>query len=281
MRSWIVGELSWRRMWTSFWTILAITYGYLLIYGAFFSDRQIFLPPPSSYEDTEQILKLTTSDGLQISALFLPHDEAPYTLLYSHGNAEDLGYALPHLQELQQIGFAVLAYDYRGYGTSQGTPSEQGTYKDIEAAYRYLTADLQIPPRRILVYGRSVGSGPAVDLAARRPVGGLILESPFVTAFRVLTRIQILPFDKFANIDKIQRVDVPVLILHGVDDELIPLWHGKALYEQAPHPKFSLWVEGAGHNDLFWQDRQSYIDTLNRFIEKLNELDQHGDQPGN
>ncbi|HAX79930.1 MAG TPA: hypothetical protein DCY88_29865 [Cyanobacteria bacterium UBA11372] len=93
----------------------------------------IFLPQPSTYEDTQDIIKLTTANGVSISAIYLPNPKAKYTILYSHGNAEDLGYGLPMLKELRDIGFSVFAYDYQGYGTSRGTPSEANAYqKDAE-----------------------------------------------------------------------------------------------------------------------------------------------------
>ena len=215
------------------------------------ADRMIFLPPPATYADDGGVIKLRTADGVTISAVHLPNAAAAHTLLYSHGNAEDLGVLRPLLLRLRDIGFSVFAYDYRGYGTSEGRPSERGVYADIDAAYAHLTTALGTPPERIVAYGRSVGTGPAVDLAARRPVGGLVLESGIITAFRVLTRIPLLPGDRFRNIDKIGRVRCPVLVMHGRDDDIVPLSHGRALWAAAPEPKRYLWAEGAGHND-FW-----------------------------
>ncbi len=210
----------------------------------------IFLPPPATYGDTGQIVKLSSGDAVQISAVHLSNPLAEYTILYSHGNAEDLGLIAPLLGRLHEWGFAVFAYDYRGYGTSRGSPSERSAYEDVEAAYGYLTASLGLSPRRIIAYGRSVGSGPAVDLAARKPLAGLVVESGFVTASRVLTRIPLLPFDKFRNLDKLARVSCPVLVMHGLADEVVPYSHGRTLFGAAPEPKRFLWVEGAGHNDF-------------------------------
>jgi len=211
----------------------------------------IFLPPVATYRDGDEVIKVRTADGVMLSAIYLANPSAAHTLLYSHGNAEDLGGVRPVLLRLREIGFSVLAYDYRGYGTSKGRPSEHGAYADIDAAYAYLTSSLGTVPAQIIVYGRSVGSGPAIDLALRRPVGGLVVESGFTTAFRVLTRIPLLPFDKFRNIDKIGRVRCPVLVMHGRGDEIVPLSHGQALWRAAPEPKRFLWADGAGHND-FW-----------------------------
>lgn len=231
-------------------TVLAL-YGGLCLLTYLAADRMIFVPPPATYGDSGEVLKLRTADGVLISAMYLPNPAADHTLLYSHGNAEDLGGVHPLLLRLREIGFSVLAYDYRGYGTSEGRASERGAYADIDAAYAYLTTTLGTPPARIIAYGRSVGSGPAVDLAARRSIGGLVVESAFTTAFRVVTRVPLLPVDKFRNIDKIGRVGCPILVMHGRADEIVPFAHGEALLRAAPEPKRFLWVEGAGHND-FW-----------------------------
>jgi len=230
--------------------LLVLIYGGACVLAYLVSDRMIFQPPPATYEDTRQILKLSSADGARISALHLPHPSAAYTILYSHGNAEDLALVAPALRRLHEWGFAVFAYDYHGYGTSEGRPSESRAYQDIDAAYAYLTATLGVAPRRIIAYGRSVGSGPAVDLAARRPLGGLVVESGFVTAFRVVLRLPVLPFDKFRNLDKIARVACPVLVMHGMEDEIVPFDHGRRLFDAALAPKRSLWIEGARHNDF-------------------------------
>ncbi|MEN9231365.1 MAG: alpha/beta hydrolase [Thermostichus sp. DG02_5_bins_236] len=262
------GSFLWLRVGRSLLIIGLVVYGYLIWLGWFQSERMIFLPRPSSYQDGEQILKLTTSDGLRISAVHLTNPNATYTLLYSHGNAEDLGDILPHMHSLRQQRFGVLAYDYRGYGTSEGTPSEAGVYKDIEAAYAYLIAQ-GIPPAQILVYGRSVGGGPSVYLAARKPVGGVILESTFVTAFRVLTQIPLLPFDRFDNLSRIPKINCPLLILHGTQDTLIPFWHAQTLYQAARDPKRLVPIEGAEHNNLPQVAGERYYRILHQFVEEL------------
>ncbi|MEN9222558.1 MAG: alpha/beta hydrolase [Thermostichus sp. BF3_bins_97] len=262
------GSFSWLRVGRSLLLIGLVVYGYLIWLGWFQSERMIFLPRPSSYQDGEQILKLTTSDGLLISAVHLPNPSATYTLLYSHGNAEDLGDILPRMLSLQRKGFGVLAYDYRGYGTSEGTPSEAGSYLDIEAAYTYLI-DQGVSPEQILVYGRSVGGGPSLYLAAKKPVGGLILESTFVTAFRVLTRIPLLPFDRFNNLSRIPKIECPVLILHGTEDVLIPFWHAQTLYRAARDPKRLVPIEGANHNNLLQVAGERYYGILHQFVAEL------------
>src|SRR5215469_17202998 len=220
-----------------------------LLILAFFSDGLIFLPHPSSYKDGPDTLKLTTRTGKKISALYLINPKAKFTLLASHGNAEDLGDDRFWLEELQHAGFNILAYDYEGYGTSEGKPGEQGAYDDEDAAYEYLTATLHISPDKVIIFGRSVGSGPAVHLAARKNVAALILQSPFVSAFRVLIRIPVLPYDKFPNYKDIHNVHCPVLIIHGDSDSVIAPWHGRKLFALANEPKRFVPVPGADHND--------------------------------
>jgi len=222
----------------------------LIVY--FRADSMIFLPRPASYQDTEDILKIAVTDTEQISALHLPNPEATYTLLYSHGNAEDLGDIRPALDRLHSWGFSVFAYDYRGYGTSDGRPSEENSYEDIAAAYHYMIQQLDTPAEQIMPYGRSVGAGPSTYLAAHQPVAGLILESAFTSAFRVVFPFPLLPFDKFPILDNLQAVPVPVLVMHGKADRVIPFNHGQTLYAAAPGPTLSLWVEAAGHNDFSW-----------------------------
>ncbi|WP_254721650.1 alpha/beta hydrolase [Kovacikia minuta] len=233
LRHRLLGQLTWGRVLRS----LLFIYLAIGLYGYFFSDRLIFRPSASSYQDNQNTIKLTTSKGVQISAVYLPNSQATYTLLYSHGNGEDLGDIRPILEQLRTIGFAVFAYDYQGYGTSQGSPSEQNAYQDIDAAYHYLTTQLKLPPDRLIVFGRSVGGGPSVDLASRQPVAGLILESTFTSVFRVITRIPLYPFDKFANINKIQAVHCPVLIIARLERSHHPLASGAGTFSASKSAK--------------------------------------------
>jgi abhydrolase domain-containing protein 17 len=211
----------------------------------------IFQPPPASYRAGRLPIVMLPTDGGSIATLYLPNPRAAITVLYAHGNAEDLGQVAPWLEELRRAGFAVLAFDYRGYGMSTGgPPSAAGATSDMETVYHHAVETLKIPPSRLVLYGRSVGGGPATDLAARVPIGGLVLESAFVSAFRVLTKVSLLPFDRFHNLRHIRQVHAPVLVIHGTADEVIPLSHGRRLYDAANRPKQALWVEGAHHNDV-------------------------------
>jgi fermentation-respiration switch protein FrsA (DUF1100 family) len=258
-----------RRLGVGLLLLVGIAYVTLLVVAAFLSDRMIFYPQPSSYHDDAGITKLKTAGGKTISAMYLPNPQAQFTILYSHGNAEDIGDLEPLMKELHDAGFAVLSYDYEGYGTSEGTPSEQATYQDIAAAYRFLAEQQHVAPARIIIFGRSVGNGPAIDLASREPVGGLIVQSGFTSAFRVLTKVPLVPFDKFRNLDKIKRVRCPVLVMHGKRDGVIPFYMGERLFAAAPGPKWSLWAPTAGHNDFEWEARDQYLPAIHAFAAQL------------
>jgi len=254
---------------TSLLLIPICVYLGLLVIALFLADRAIFRPQDSSYKDDSSILKLSTPGGESISAKYYPNREAKYTILFSHGNAEDIGHLEPFIEYLRDSGFSVMTYDYRGYGTSQGTPAEQKAYEDIDTAYRYLTEELKVSPDRVILHGRSLGGGVAVDLASRESVAGLIMESTFTSAFRVVTKWPMLPFDKFDSIEKIRRVKCPVLVIHGKRDRTISFHHGEELLAGAPGVKDSFWVDDAGHNDLFSRVPISYLRRIKEFSEGL------------
>lgn len=243
--------------------IVCALYIALLLFAVFLSDSMIFLPHHSSYNDTPEIVKITTAAGKKISAVYLPNPNARYTLLVSHGNAEDLGDDRYWLEDLRRAGFSVLAYDYEGYGTSEGRPSEKAAYQDEAAVYDYLALDLRTTPDHIIIFGRSVGTGPATYIAARRPAAGLILQSPFVSAFRVLTRIPLLPFDKFPNYKNIRHVHCPVLIMHSHGDTVIGAWHAQKLFDLAREPRQIFWAQTADHNEM--ELAAGYFEALQRF----------------
>ncbi len=246
-----------------------LLYTILFLYAWFFTDDLLFKPPRPSYRDTEDIIKLSAHEGISISARYLPNQQAHFTILYSHGQSEDLGDSAEARARLHSMGVAVFAYDYEGYGTSQGTPSEHHAYRDIDAAYDYLTRTLAIPPERIIAYGFSMGSGPAVDLASRKPLAGLILESSFTSAFRAYLPIQILPFDKFHNLKKIAGVSHPVLILHGMRDSVIPVQQAEQLFLAAREPKRLILFDDLGHLGIKWDRTNRYAQALKEFFDSI------------
>lgn len=251
--------------------LLALFLLYLLLaaYAWMASDSMIFHPEYSKGPEPPGVFKLRTSDGALITALHLKNDSSRHTVLFSYGNASSLGNSYPFFLWLRDLGFSVLAYDYSGYGSSQGRPSEKALYRDIDAAYEYLTDSLGVPPSQIIAFGQSLGGAVAVDLASRRKLGGLIVESSFVSAFRVMTRIPLFPFDKFNSIRKIGRISCPVLVIHGDSDRTIPLWHGQALYKMAPKPK-SLAV--IPHGEHLYVPPESQFDYQKAIVDFITSL---------
>lgn len=209
----------------------------------------IFSPPPVTYLEGPGVIKIDVGGGECIYGRYLVNPIAEFTILYNHGNNEDIGMNIRYLQRFRDKGYSVLTYDYRGFGLSEGKSTEKNTYRDGEAAYAYLVDHLKVPPSKIIIMGRSLGGGVAVELAMRKPVAGLIMQSTFVSINRVVAGGQIVPFDKYKSISKISRVDCPTLVIHGSADSLIKIWHGEKLYEAAKQPKLYLWVNGADHED--------------------------------
>ena len=197
-------------------------------------------------------------------------------MLICHGNAGNLSdFDRPiHYAGLRELGLNLLAFDYRGYGESGGRPSEQGLYRDAVAAYRHLRETRGVPAERIVIFGHSLGSAVAVDLASRVPAAGLIVEGAFTS---VVDRGQeIYPYipvrwlagSRFGSLEKIGGVRAPKLFLHATDDDVIPLAHGRRLFEAAAEPK--TWVElQGGHGDAFDTDSARYFGSIADFLEVI------------
>ena len=247
-KRWLIGTWSWKRPLYS----AVMVYGLLLMVAVFFADRLIFLPPSPSYgPELPGFLRLRTESGEEIAALHLTAKEGMPTLLYSHGNAEDLGHATELYQAWSQRGLGVLAYDYPGYGLSTGRPTERSSERAIQAALDHLMR-VGVAAGSVVVVSRSVGSGPGVWLASRHRLAGLVLIAPFTSAFAVAFPVPLFPCDRFPNLERIRRVDLPLLVFHGEQDELISSAHGRALVDASPaaDKTFRL-IAGADHNDLF------------------------------
>jgi pimeloyl-ACP methyl ester carboxylesterase len=245
-----------------------------VIYAASFADRMIFPHVPSSYADGPDTFKLKASDGADITATYLEAPASQHLLLYSHGNGVDIGMIRNYLEIFQAAGISVLAYDYPGYGTSSGEASETGVYAAADAAYAYATQTLNFAPGQITLYGRSLGSGPSCWLAERYPIGRLIMDGAFSSAFRVMTRIKILPWDKFDNLARLRSsITCPTLIIHGMLDTTVPFNHAKQNWAALQGEKQKLWVEGAGHNNLIQVAGPIYWDTVLPFIKEAHSIE--------
>ncbi len=244
----LIGEWSWTRPFKSLLSIYLI----LCFVAVFFADRLIFMPPVSSYgADLAGLVHLRTEAGEEISAVHFPANPGMPTFLFSHGNAEDLGQALDLYQAWHGMGFGVIAYDYPGYGLSTGTPDEASCKRSISAAWQHLRG-LGVPAESIVVVARSVGSGPGTWLASREKAAGLVLIAPFTSAFRAAIPFPLFPRDRFQNLKLIRSIDMPLLVIHGENDEIIPVSHGRTLVAaSAASDKTFIPVPGAGHDDLF------------------------------
>jgi fermentation-respiration switch protein FrsA (DUF1100 family) len=238
-----------------------------------FVDRLIFFPPSSSYDEhAPGLLRLQSEARDEIAAFHHETPGAGITVLFAHGNAEDLGHGTGHAERYAQLGVSVLSFEYPGYGLSSGKPTEPGTYAAADAAYRYLREQVGLESGAIIAHGRSLGGGVMVDLASRLPIGGLIIESSFVSVYRVVTRAPLLPVDQFKSLAKLSDVAAPALVIHGQRDEVIAPWHGRRLFQALPESRrSSLWVERAGHNDLAQVAGQSYWDALAAFTASVDD----------
>lgn len=251
--------------------IIAAGFG-LLVWVA---HRSLYYPmryPQGWWQEQARIgavdVWLTTRDGVKLHGWYLQQPGAELVTLFLHGNAGNVTHRALAMAAIGAAGSSVLVIDYRGYGKSEGRPSERGLYADADAAYDYLVAQGHTPDK-IIVHGESLGSAVAVELASRRPIKGLILESPFTTprdvagrVFPVLGPMVISGYDSLARIGKVR---VPLFVIHGSADEIIHVSLGRDLFEAANPPK-ELWVvEGAGHNNLVAASGDAYIERVKAF----------------
>ena len=222
-------------------------------------------------ESTEGYVDIGTN-GVKIAAIVLGPERGKKAILRCHGNAEDAANSLFALRYLARRGFTVACVDYPGYGLSDGSPDEDGCYRNVHRLYDWLIEKRGFKPEDIIVDGFSIGSGPATELAATKPVGKLVLEAPFLSAPRVVTRIRILPIDPFPNLKMIKDVKCPVLIIHGTKDSVIPYRHGKELFELVNAPKRFIPVEGANHDDLvFTMGEERYLKAIEEFAREAQQ----------
>jgi fermentation-respiration switch protein FrsA (DUF1100 family) len=265
-------------------TIAAIGGAAYLLFAALvyvMQERMLFLPgvPGRALEVTPLELGLDyedvnfdTDDGVALHGWYVSTPAPRGTVLFFHGNAGNVSHRLDSIAIFHALGLDVFIIDYRGYGRSQGRASESGTYRDAEAAWRYLTAERRIDPARIVIFGRSLGGAVAARLASTVEPAAVIIESSFTSAADVASRLYpFLPVRfllrlEYPVADDLERSSSPVLVVHSRGDEIIPFGMGRALYEAAPQPKAFLELAG-DHNTAFLIDRDRYLRGLRTFLD--------------
>lgn len=218
-------------------------------------DRQVAVPADAGLPDF-RVVTVTTADGLGIDGWFHPPaDPAKPTIILFHGNAGHVGYRADKAAAFRQAGFGVFLAGYRGYGGNAGTPTEQGLYADARAALDWLVRQ-GISGQKLVLYGESLGTGVATQMAAERRVAALVLEAPFTSLTDVaaghypIFPVRALLKDRFDSASKIASIGTALLVVHGERDRIVPTKLGKALFERAGQPKSAAWLPAAGHNDL-------------------------------
>ncbi|TDJ12321.1 MAG: alpha/beta hydrolase [Gammaproteobacteria bacterium] len=247
-----------------------------------FQDKMVFLPnmpgrtltatPKDAGFDFEDVT-LETSDGLKLHGWYVPAAQARGVVLFLHGNAGNISHRLDSIAIFHELGLDTLIIDYRGYGRSQGKPSERGIYLDAEAAWHYLVSSRGVAADRVIVFGRSLGGAVAAWLANQYTPAALIIESSFSSALDIARKLY--PFMPVRLITRLEfpvslhvsRLQCPLLVVHSRDDEIIPFTMAEAIYESAAEPKSLLEIWG-DHNNGFLLSRDRYLSGLNEFIQK-------------
>ena len=238
----------------------------------YFPQRTLDLTPQALGLASEE-LALRTEDGVRLHGWFLPVTGSRLTLLVCHGNGGNVSHRLDRaLLAHAQLGTDVLLFDYRGYGRSEGSPDEEGTYRDARAAWRWLLARGQ-PPGRIVIFGESLGSAVALQLALdSEGARALVLESPFASipemARAVYPFLPVSPLvrTRYDNLAKVGRLHLPLLVLHGDRDDIVPFAQGRRVFEAAPQPKRFYAIPGASHNDTYLVGGEAYWRVLREFL---------------
>ncbi|MFB3884470.1 MAG: alpha/beta hydrolase [Thermodesulfobacteriota bacterium] len=231
---------------------------------------------PADLKLPYESVSLETADGKRLSAWWVPSESSRGVLLFCHGNAGNISDRLGFIRFFNRLGLSIFIFDYRGYGESSGSPSEQGIYRDTEAAWNYLEKVRRIDPEKIVVFGRSLGGSIAAWISQRHRPGALILESGFAS-LREAAQDRLPRFlanlfvpDQYPTTRYLAMVQCPVLIIHSRDDEIIPFHHGEALFTAAREPKELVTISGS-HNSAFLESLPYYEAAIVAFLSKIPE----------
>jgi Prolyl oligopeptidase family. len=267
------------------WSLAFLALGGYALIGLvlyFAQTRLIYYPVAELFVTPERIglsyeaVRFETDDGIQLHAWYIPAEGPPAespraVLLFFHGNAGNISHRLDSIKIFHRLGLSTFIIDYRGYGLSKGQPTEEGTYRDAEAAWGYLVDTRNIARDKIVVFGRSLGGAVATWLAARERPRALIIESTFTSIPDLAARyypflpVRLLTRFYYDTLATIQRVHCPVLVIHSTEDEIIPFHHSRRIFDAANEPKQLLTIQG-GHNDGFLRTGTLYVEGLDAFL---------------
>lgn len=267
-------------------SVVRITLGVLIGATLFLviSEKRLIYYPATEVDVTPKALGLPFEEaaidvepGVKLHGWFVKAAKEPSvaTILFSHGNAGNIADRLDRVLRLREIGANFFLYDYRGYGRSTGSPDEEGTYRDGRAAYDYLVATRRVDPSRLVLMGESLGCAISIQLAIERRAAGLVLEAPFASITHMANAIYpFLPLGffirtRYDNVRKIPQLRMPLFVVQGTRDEVIPIAQGKMVFDAAPEPKQYLAIEGAHHNDVYLTGGPGYRRALADFIARV------------
>ncbi|MFN5397381.1 MAG: alpha/beta hydrolase [Pseudanabaena sp.] len=271
--------------------ILAFAYIGLAIALYLGQSNLVFMPSKDVIETPEILsikfenIQITTRDNVNLDSWFVPAKDNDLVgkgvILFCHGNGGNISNRISYLPIFRELGLATFLFDYRGYGKSGGTPTEEGTYTDVEAAWQYLTQERQIPPQKIIIYGESLGGAIASYLAQKNSqqngndnAGGLVLASTFTSIsdraaeLYPFMPIRFLSRFSYNSIDRLPSIKIPVLVIHSIDDEIIPFHHGERNFQVANQPKKLVRLRG-DHNSGFLDSLETYRNGVNEFIQSI------------
>lgn len=237
----------------------------------YYPSKQIAQTPKSAGLDYQD-LTLEASDHKKINAWFVPSDIKAPVIYFLHGNGGNMGDRILKISFFHNLGLNVFIIDYRGYGQSSGKPSEKGLYADALAGYRYLCGILKIPADHIVLYGESLGSAVAIDLAAKEPTGGLIIECGFTSVADMAKKFYpylpaVLIADRYDSYSKVAQIKILKLFIYSPQDEIVPFVLAKKLFDQAAVPKEFFQAQG-GHNDCFFIQPEGIKNSIIKFLDK-------------
>lgn len=237
--------------------------------------REVSITPAELGRDFENVV-FKSADGLDLNGWYIPAKKSKLTVLFCHGNGGNIGHRLDSINIFHNLGLNCFIFDYRGYGSSPGKPSEEGTYIDALAAYKWLSEEKKTPAKDIIIFGRSLGGTIAAQLASKVEARALVVESAFTSYVDIgkeyYPYMPVRWFARFAyrTIDYIRDVHCPVMLIYSRNDEIVPYKFGLELYEAANEPKEFIEIFG-GHNDCFLASGEIYTEVWEKWLKLINE----------